>query len=454
MQEKNLNYYCPQDELDEELKIDLKKIVLAIWSRKFVVIKVFACVLAFFILMTFIGTKKYKVDADLYINKSNNTNMAEINPYVISELGAGGGIAALMAGGGTLVNELEIIKSPLVIDKVIQENDLKFKKVFGIFPTRKTGQYLTTEAFLKKGISFENKKGSNVVTITYKTKEPELGYNVVNSIITNYIALQKELNAEKSKSDKRIIEQSYNQAKEDLKKTVDNVSGIPEQAMNQTAGISAMSAFSSSAQRAMGQLRGEIIEGHKSKIAVTEEAAKVAELSKRLEWAKLVEHMSDSSKVVVLKAPRLLKDYEQASPKLFTNIILGIVFGIIFSLIAVIYKEMTDKKLAYSMLNEDIIYNLEREFLNLKRTLLANQNKTISLVVFEQIPLEFMDRFKEFKNLNMVQGDISNDFVEAITNSSDIITFATINKTDAELYKQVKQMIKEMNKNVLKEVLV
>lgn len=454
MQQQNLNYYCPSDELDEELTIDLKKILLAIWSRKFVVIKVFACVLAFFILMTFIGTKKYKVDADLYINKSNNTNMAEINPYVISELGAAGGMAALMAGGGTLVNELEIIKSPLVIDKVIQENDLKFKKVFGIFPTKKTGQFLTTAAFLKKGISIEAKKGTNVVTITYKTKEPELGYNVVNSIITNYIALQKELNAEKSKSDKRIIEESYNQAKADLKKTVDNVSGIPEQAMNSTAGISAMSAFSSSAQRAMGQLRGEIIEGHKSKIAVTEEAAKVAELSKRLEWAKLVEHMSDSSKVVVLKAPRLLKDYEQASPKLFTNIILGIVFGIIFSLIAVIYKEMTDKKLAYSMLNEDIIYNLEREFLNLKRTLLANQNKTISLVVFEQIPLEFMDRFKEFKNLNMVQGDISNDFVEAITNSSDIITFATINKTDAELYKQVKQMLKEMNKNVLKEVLV
>ena len=104
MQQQNLNYYCPQDEFDEELKIDLKKIVLAIWSRKFVVIKVFACVLAFFILMTFIGTKKYKVDADLYINKSNNTNMAEINPYVISELGAGGGMAALMSGGGSLVN--------------------------------------------------------------------------------------------------------------------------------------------------------------------------------------------------------------------------------------------------------------------------------------------------------------------------------------------------------------
>ena len=331
---------------------------------------------------------------------------------------------------------------------------MKFKKLFGIFPTVKTGQPLTTEKFLKKGISFENKKGTNVVTISYKSKDKELAYNVVSSIIKNYVQLQKELNAEKSKSDKRIIEKSYNQAKADLKKTVDSVSGIPEQATMQTAGISVMSAFSSSAQNAMGQLRGQLIEGHKSKIAVTEEAAKVAELSKRLEWAKLVEEMSDSSKVVVLKAPRILKDYEQVSPKLFTNIILGIVFGVIASLIAVIYKEITDKKLAYSMLGDNIIYSLEKDFINLKRVLLTNQNKTISLIAFEQLPNSFIEKLKEFHNINLVQADISNDFVKGIENSSEVIIFATVNKTNAELYKQVKQMLEEMNKDILREVLI
>ena len=44
------------------------------------------------------------------------------------------------------------------------------------------------------------------------------------------------------------------------------------------------------------------------------------------------------AKVIILKAPRILKDYEQASPKLFTNIILGIIFGIIFSALAILYK--------------------------------------------------------------------------------------------------------------------
>ena len=32
MEQQKLNYYCPADELDEELTIDLKKIALAIWS--------------------------------------------------------------------------------------------------------------------------------------------------------------------------------------------------------------------------------------------------------------------------------------------------------------------------------------------------------------------------------------------------------------------------------------
>ena len=96
------------------------------------------------------------------------------------------------------------MKSPLVIDNVIQENDLRFNKLYGIFPTKKTGQYLTTEKFLKKAVNFENKKGTDIVTISYKCKDKNEAYNVVNSIITNYIKLHKELNSEKSKSDKKL----------------------------------------------------------------------------------------------------------------------------------------------------------------------------------------------------------------------------------------------------------
>lgn len=447
--------YIPQEELDDELIIDLKKIFFAVWNKKFLISKIFAMVLLVFIAFTFITPKKYKVDSDLYINKANSSNMMEINPYAIEELGAGGGMAALMSGGaGALTNELELMQSPLVIDKVIRENNLIIKKKWGIIPNKKEGEYISTASFLKKNISFENKKGTNVVSIEYKNKDPELAYNVVNSIITNYIALHKELNSEKSKSDKLMIENEYNKAKTALNKKVSTVSGLPEQAVVSTGGLSAMSAFSKSAQQAMSNLKGQIIEGQRSRIEVTEEAAKVANLSSKLQWAKMVEDMSDSSKVLVIKEPQKLRDFEYSSPKLLINILLGIVFGFIASIFAVIFAEVTDKKLSYSMLGDNIIYNLENDFSDLKLMLLANQDQKISIIAFENIPQNIIDQLKEFRNVTLVKADISNDFVQQIRNSNKVIIFASIGKTNSKLYKQIKTMLSEMNKKVALDVLV
>lgn len=450
--------YIPQEEIDEELTIDLKKIFSALWSRKFLIIKTFSIILVLFIGLTFISTKKYTITSDLYINKANSSNMMEINPYAIEELGgAGGGMAALMSGGGgTLTNELELMQSPLVIDKVIKENNLVYKKKWGIIPNKKEGEYLSTQAFLGKGKnpSFENKKGTNVISIEYKNKDPELAYNVVNSIINNYIELHKQLNTEKSKSDKKIIETEYNKAKSALNKKVNTVSGLPEQAIVSTGNLSAMSAFSKPAQQAMSTLQGQIIAGEKSRIAVTEEAAKVANLSSKLEWAKMVEEMSDSSKVLVLKEPQKLRDFEYSSPKLLVNILLGIVFGFIASLFAVIFAEMTDKKLTYSMLGENIIYNIENDFSDLKLMLLANQDKNVSVVSFENISENIVRQLKEYRNVSLINADISKEFVQNVKNADEIISFAAIGKTNSKLYKQIKSMLAEMNKKVSLDVLI
>lgn len=454
MEQQNLNYYCPQDEFDEEISIDLKKILFALWNRKIRVVFITILVVAVFVALTFIIPKKYVVDADLYINKSNNSNMAEVNPYVISDLGAGGGMAALMSGGGTLGNDIELMKSALVIDKVIMDNNLCYKKIFGIVPTVKTGTFLSADAFLKKGISFENKKGTNVVTIEYKSKDRELAYNVVNSIILHYIDLNREINSGKSKSDRALLQAEYDKAKADLNKKMNELSGLPASATSSAGGVAVLSSISKSARKAMSSIQGQYVSGVKSELLLREDAAKVAELSRKLEWAKLVDNMSDSSKVIVLKEPRLLEEYEQASPKLFTNILLGIVFGVIVALVSVIWAENFDKKLTYSMLGDNIIYKLRKDFIELKRTLLTNQNKNITLVLFEQLPAILIDKLKENKNLYIVNADISNDFINGIAKSSDVIIFAAVNKTNAELYKQVKQMINEMNKNILKEVLV
>ena len=446
---ENYNY---NQELDEELTIDLKKIFFALWSRKYLIAKVFVVVLVFFIFLTFISTKKYKVDADLYINKSNNSNMAELNPYVISELGAGGGMAALMTGGGTLSNDIELMKSPLVIDKVIQENDLRFKKLFGIIPTKKTGQYLTTEKFLKKGITFENKKGTNVVTIEYKNKDRELAYNVVNSIIDNYLELNKEINSTKSKSDKKIIEAEYLKAKADLNSKMKNVNGLPSTAVSGSGGLAALSAISKSAQKALSGIQGQYSSGIKSEISLREDAEKVAELSRKLEWAKLVDQMSESSKVIVLKEPRYLQEYEQVSPKLFTNIILGIVFGIITSLLAVIFKENTDRKLTYSMLGDNVVYNFMDNLTELKMCFLANKDSNIALVVFDDAIEDVKEQY--LGKYTIISADITDEFVNSVKSYDKVILFEKVASTDSKLYKNIITILKDLNKNILKEVLV
>lgn len=448
--------YMNNNELDEELTIDLKKIFFILWRRKFLISKVFLIIILFFVILTFISPKKYKVDADLYINKANNTNMMEINPYAIEELGGAGGMAALMSGGGGLTNELELIQSPLVIDKVIKENNLVYKKKWGIIPNKKEGEFISTAAFLGKGknISFENKKGTNVITIEYKSKDPELAYNVVNSIINNYVELHKQLNSEKSKSDKKVIEAEYNKAKKALNTKLNSSSGLPEQALATSSGISAMSAFSKSARQAMANLTGQVIQGQKSRVAVTEEAEKVAALSSKLEWAKMVDEMSDSSKVLVLKEPQKLRDFEYSSPKLLINILLGIVFGFIASLFAVIFAENTDKKLTYSMLGDNIIYDLEEDFSDLKLLLLANADKHMSIVTFDDIPSNILSKFENIRNINFVKADISNEFVNNIAASDKVILIVSVGKTNSKLYKQIKSMLAEMNKNIISEVII
>ena len=433
-----------------EITINLKNIFLALWSRKVFITKVFTIVLALFIAMTFILEKKWTVNADLYINKANSTNYLEINPYALDEMG---GMASLLASADPLADELELIQSPLVLDKVIKENDLKFKKLYGIIPTKKTGQYLTTEKFLKKGINFETKEGTRILSISYTNKDKDKAYNVVNSVITNYIELYKEINSKKSKSDKAILESEYKKAKAELNKQMNSANGLPPTSLG-AGNLAALSAFSRSAQNAIANIKGQYVAGEKSRIAVSESAAKVSQLAQKLEWANLVDEMSDSSKVLVIKEPYPLRDWEYSSPKLLINILLGIVFGIIFSIIGVIYKEVTDKKLAYSMLGNDVIYDIEKEFNKLSAKLISNSENKTAFVKFEEFSGSLQEKFKSFANVVSVKADISNDFKTALKNIDNIVLFATINKTDSERYKIIKSMLEDMNKNIVYEVIL
>lgn len=106
------------------------------------------------------------------------------------------------------------------------------------------------------------------------------------------------------------------------------------------------------------------------------------------------------------------------------------------------------------MLGDNIIYSLENDFSDLKLFLLANQDKKVSIAVFENIPQDTVEQLREFKNVNLVKADITEEFVQNIKNSEEIVIFATVGKTSSKLYKQIKTMLSEMNKKISQEVLI
>lgn len=443
------------NELDEEIKINVKKNFMILWSRKSLIFKVFCSILAFFILLAFVLPKKYTLETNLYINKTNNSNISEINPFVIDEV-SGGGLLSSMGTDKAMNNELELLQSPLVLDNVIKENHLVYKKKFGIIPNKKEGELLSAVDFIGKGknIKFENKKNTSVITITYTSKDPKQTYDVTRSIIKNYIKFHKEVNSYKSKSDKKIIESEYNRVKAQLDKKVNSAGGLPANAISGSGGITAMSAFSKSAQRALGNIKGQYLAGEKSRVEISEDTAKVANLSQKLEWAKLVEDMSDTSKVLVLNEPQKLRDFEYSSPKLLINILIGIVLGAIASLFAVILAEAKDKKLCLSNLDDEIIYDINKDFCDLKICILTNSDKPISFVMFDNLAPEFMKELQTFRNVKFVQADITTKFLAEIRDVKDVVLVGKIGVTDVYFYKQVKRMLKDTNRNILKEIIV
>ena len=438
------------NDVTEDLKIDLKKIFLALWQRKFLTIPTFILIVALFIALTFITEKKWTVNSNIYINKTNNTNYSEVNPFLLTE-----GVSTSLTNQYPLINEVEIMESSLVIEKVIQENDLRYAKMFGLIPTKRTGELISTAAFLgSKMLTIENKKGTQVITISYTSSDKEKAYNIVSSIITNYIQLQKELNSEKSKSDKSIIESEYRKAKESLNKKVNALRTLPTTSLSGSSNLAIMSAFSHPAQKAMSTLQGHYIASEQARVEIGEEETNVAQLASKLEWAKLVEEMSDTSKVLILKEPTLPRDWEYTSPKLFSNIILGIIIGTVFALIVFFLAESSDKKLTYSILGNSNIYDFEKESNMLFAELLANQDKKTAFILFEDIDKAKFAKFKGLSNIITTQADLSKDFTKAIKTAENAILFVSVKKTDKELYKLVKKLLINSGKDIIYEVLV
>ena len=436
-------------ELDEELTIDLKKIFKTLWSRKKEIFLTFVLITGFFIALTFILPKKYTVTSDLYINKTGTTNLSDLNPFVIADQGVGPGFAGVFSGGNSGLNdELEIIQSSLVIDRVIKENDLKIKK------GKKAGEYISTAAFLKKNISIENKKGTKVISITYKNKDPKVAYNVVKSIINNYQLVNETLNTQKASSDKKLMEESLKDVNKELNLKIAEMKksgAMPNSTM--MGQVAVMQGYNKAISSALNTVANQAIEGQKRQIAVDAEVEKLKMVKSKLEWSTLVEQMAkNATNVTILKEPEQKRDFEFSEPKLLINIILGLVFSLIASLVLVILLENTDKKMTYSTLGEKVLYDLNKNTDDLKILLLASPEKSFTVLAFDGFNTGDMQSLSAFSNLKIITADISPQTVDNIKRTDNIILASKIGRSSRKLYLQLKNICQEMKKDIYLEI--
>ena len=453
MIQENIVSYNSIDNTADELNINLKKIWFAIWSRKVLLVKVFCSVLIFFILLTFILPKKYKVSADLFINKSNSSNLSEFNPYILDSA-----TGSLLSVGSdkSINNEIELMKSSLVLDKVIRDNNIIYKKKWGIIPNKKEGEYMTAKGFYGRGktLKIEVVKGTNVISVEYTSKNPKLAYGVVSSLIDSYEEVHRSLNTEKSKADKKLLEEEYTNVKKSLNERLNQSKGLPAQSLGGTGNITALSAFSRSASSVIGSLRGQYIAGERSQIAISEESQKLANIASKLEWAKMVEQMSDTSKVLVLHEPRLPRPFEKSSPKLLINILLGCVVGYLAALAALVYVELHDKRLTYSMLTNNIIYDGVNDFDSVRAELVAYMPKNVLLVALAQLPNDMQKQMEKFSNAKVIYANFSADFVKELSEADYVMLVSKIQETSSDFYKKMRNIIQKQKKEVIYDILL
>lgn len=442
------------EELDEDLNINVKKIFKAINSHIIALIIIYVCSIAFFIVKTYTDTKIYTVSASLYINKANTTNLAEINPYVLGETFSAGGLAALSGGSANLQNEIELIKTNFILDKVIKENNLRYGKLYGLFATKKTGEYYKSDVFAKM-IKIDLLKNTQIVTIKYSSPSPELSYNVVNSLIKTYQKAFRDINIKKSEKDVKLLTEAYESAKKELETNFNKSTMYPETAMTGPNGLMAMSAFSKSAASAFGNIVGGYKTTQKNEIKLETAKLKLEKITEKLEYAKLIQKMSlNATKVVIVSAPQMPKDYEYVSPKLTKNIITGIIFGLILGILFLIIVERKSKKLTYSQLDDEIIYKDNNTIDNLSALLLANRNNKVIYIAFSDVK-ELLQEATQKKRITIFDGNTINDkLFDSIDEAEKIILFASIGKTNSIKYINVKNYIVKTKKEILAEVLV
>ena len=173
--------------------IDLSKLFHIMAARwKVVTTIVFACT-AVAVAIAFVLPKQYE----------STTLVQTRNSGKIDVSGAAAAMAMLGVGSGSVssptMNYIELMKSRTVLEPIIDSMDFEKEKK----PDAK--------AFAKKYLDIKNTKGTNLIEVTARGKDPEEAQMISQTVVDNFLLMQTDMNQETQSLlvkflDKRITE--------------------------------------------------------------------------------------------------------------------------------------------------------------------------------------------------------------------------------------------------------
>jgi uncharacterized protein involved in exopolysaccharide biosynthesis len=318
--------------------IDYKEIFTDIKANSKKILVCFLVCIVLGLLAFFILPKKYTSEAKIMIKSSEATNLAFINPYAIQE-NQENSTNSIFSSKSPLNEELEIIKSPLVLDNVIKENNLKYEKGLA------KGKYLSAKDFIRKNFSISKLKETDVIYLSYKSKDPILSYNVVSSVIKNYKKIKEDINSKKAVKDTKFLEKECLKAEQQLNFKINKLKSLKQQPQNSASGqsvqnINLLGIYDKRFQKKLKQLSDNETDLQKMEAEIIQNTEELNSLKKKLSWSSMVNEISkNTTDLIVLQQPEIKEPYDYAEPNPVIIAIFSLLGGILSSLITMNFKK-------------------------------------------------------------------------------------------------------------------
>ncbi|MEW5819700.1 MAG: Wzz/FepE/Etk N-terminal domain-containing protein [Cyanobacteriota bacterium] len=444
------------------VSINWNKISLILWHRKYWIIACYALIIALAVYFTISQPRVYVSNSQILINKSNSTNLADINPFVVSGASLEGG-TIINLGNESLDSEIEILKSPVVLDAVIREMDLKYNS------GNKKGQFISADHFPTSSLLIKNIPRTNIIDISYVSNSPETSYNMVNSIINNYQIAYEKINYHKATKDREFLEETYKKTKENIDKKITDLRSVKDsKGLNPLLGmersdlnIELISRHDKRMQEILKNTPGFSLDSKQWRIDFEQELDKLKMLKEKYEWSRMVEKMSKNvSNVFVLKKPRKLEKHEYVPLKWLTNIVIALMLSFFLSCGVVYSIEKTSKVISYANLNNNYILmtpdNIDYSQLITHVNLQNITKLSIISLINTNLTEKFIKGIGQTEDLNILinsttVNDSLNTHINNIKNSEYLIFLIEIGKTDKKLLNNLRNICSELNKTILLE---